>query len=272
MSCTDMATSGGSSWRRCGWRTCGPVGVGVPGLGPASGSGLLGDDEGVAEAAVGDGPAGEVGVVGDGGRSTPAASSWAGETMASRRRRASIWSIMAVRAWSWFSVWVVVRPASASSVTYSLTGRASAMQATQAASVVSSSGSPCSPRVTSVMPTRPPGRRVRANSAAAAGLSGKVHQAHSQTSASKAASGSGSCSASPTCRRTRSARPAWSTAARARATVCSDRSTPSTVTPYSSASSRAVAPGPLATSSTRCPGDNASAPASRRVRASPPGW
>ncbi|CPA85247.1 Uncharacterised protein [Mycobacterium tuberculosis] len=85
--------------------------------------------------------------------------------------------------------------------------------------------------MTSVMPARPPGRRIRANCWAAAFLSGNVQNAHSHTSASNVSSGNGTDSASPRWKRTRSVRPVCATAAWARFTLISLMSTPSTATP-----------------------------------------
>ncbi len=81
------------------------------------------------------------------------------------------------------------------------------MRATQPASVWSSASSRAGSSATSVMPTRPPGLSTRAISDAAVALSGKVQKAHSQTTASTDASGSGMRSASPWWKRTRVATP-----------------------------------------------------------------
>src|SRR5262249_24821423 len=127
------------------------------------------------------------------------------------------------------------------------------MQATHEASVVNSSGRPLPATVTSVTPTRPPGRSTLANSAAAVALSGKVQNAHSHTRASNVLSGKGRRSASPRWNWAFPDSPAFSAVLRARSTVDSLRSTPSTVTSYSTASAHAVAPAPEAMSPTRCP-------------------
>src|SRR5712664_978327 len=80
------------------------------------------------------------------------------------------------------------------------------MQAIHASRPSNSLGSE-GPRVRSLSPTRPPGRRTRANSRAASVLFGKVQKAHSQMIASNDLSGKGKLSASPRSNRTRDDNP-----------------------------------------------------------------
>ncbi len=205
-------------------------------------------------------------------KSTPSASRRGLAVIRSSSSLASIWSIIRLSASVCGSVVSTRSPAAAARSAYSVSGRASATQAIQAVSPVSSTGSRSRSAATSVIPSLPPGTRSRAISAIAVGLSGKVHNAHSQSTTSAQRSGSGTSSASPRWKSTRSVRPADAAAPVARATLAAERSTPSTRAPYSRAASRALVPLPEATSTTRCPAVSPTRSNSCRVRASPPGW